>query len=69
MLLIANRLAGCSRKAREYWGRDTLPILGAVLTFSCALLLLFYAPSANAAERQLLGGHVPRAVANLHLQP
>jgi hypothetical protein len=44
-------------------------ILGALFAISCGLLLLLSSTIANAAERQVLQGHVPAAVIKLHLQP
>jgi subtilase family serine protease len=56
-------------KKRELLAATKPPILRAFLTISCGSLLLLFTTVANAAEGQVLNGHIPRAVTDLLLQP
>ncbi|MGD1020568.1 MAG: protease pro-enzyme activation domain-containing protein [Verrucomicrobiia bacterium] len=56
-------------KKQESRARFKPPIFRALLRISCGLLVPFVTTVANAAERQVLRGHVVRAVTELHLSP
>jgi len=56
-------------KKQEFLADSKSPILGAIVAISCGSLLVLFTTIANAADRQVLPGHVPPAVAKLNLQP
>jgi len=63
---------GAGMSARHLGPYSKTPNLGIGRLTTCLLILIttvLSAPTTRAAERQVLRGHIPRAVTELHLQP